>query len=280
MDIWIIRDGEKIGPIHDFEIRRKIEAGELPATTPAWHEGLAAWRPLIEIELFTREFERPETPPPVPAQEVGRAATPPPLPQQTFYIRRFWARWLDLTIFSGLWWLGMWLARQDIEATLLNPWVMFLQYVPWFAFEAYLLHKFATTPGKWLMGLHVINQNGSYLDLGESIRRCLRVMFTGIGFGWSILALFCQALSLFTARRLGSTLWDYTGGHQVTTSALNPFRVVALVFLFAGALQLQLIVISPYLFKMAVEKYPEFKEQLEKDPPWHLPIRSKEIPSK
>ena len=83
---------------------------------------------------------------------------------------------------------------------------------------------------------------------------------------------------MFTARRLGSTLWDYTGGHQVTAGALNPFRIVALVFLFAGALQLQLIVISPYLFKMAGEKYPEFKEQLEKDPPWHLPMRSKETP--
>ena len=59
MDIWIILDGEKIGPIHDFEIRRKIEAGELSATTPAWHEGLAAWKPLVEIELFTRAAEYP-----------------------------------------------------------------------------------------------------------------------------------------------------------------------------------------------------------------------------
>ena len=34
MDIWIIQDGEKTGPLHDCEIRRKIETGELPASTP------------------------------------------------------------------------------------------------------------------------------------------------------------------------------------------------------------------------------------------------------
>ena len=35
MDIWIIQDGEKIGPIHDYEIRSRIGKGELPPTTPA-----------------------------------------------------------------------------------------------------------------------------------------------------------------------------------------------------------------------------------------------------
>lgn len=280
MDIWIIRDGEKVGPIHDFEVRRKIEAGELPATTPAWHEGLDAWKPLKEIELFTREFELTE-PPSEPSSiypENGRSPETTAPPQETFYIRRFWARWFDLSLFSGLWWLGMWAARQDIEATLLNQWILFLQYVPWFALEALLIHKFATTPGKWLLGLRVKNKDDSNLELGESTRRCLRVMFTGVGFGWSILAVFCQALSLFTAKRLGSTLWDYTGGHQVTASPLNPFRLIALIFLFAGALHLQMIVVSPYIYKMAGERYPDYKEEFDKNIPWHLPVRSKPTP--
>ena len=67
MDIWIIQNGEKIGPLHDFEIRRKIETGELPRETPAWHEGLAGWKSLAEIEVFSREFElaaKPSTPTP------------------------------------------------------------------------------------------------------------------------------------------------------------------------------------------------------------------------
>jgi hypothetical protein len=101
-------------------------------------------------------------------------------------------------------------------------------------------------------------------------------MFSGVGFGWGLLAVFCQALSLFTAKRLGAPLWDHSGGHQVIASPLSPFRLVALVVLFAGALQLQMIVVSPYLFEMAGKSFPSLKEQYEKNPPWHLPERSKE----
>jgi uncharacterized RDD family membrane protein YckC len=273
MDVWIIRDGEKAGPIHDFEIRRKIETGELPATTPAWHEGLDGWKPLIDIDLFTREFELAAVPRP-PENPPGQIL-PPPLPQKTAYGRRFWARWFDLYLYSGFWWLGMWAVGQNIQAALLNPWLMFFQCVPWFALEALLIHKFGTTPGKWLLGLQVANNDGTPLDLAASIRRSLRVMFSGVGFGWGLLAVFCQALSLFTAKRLGAPLWDHSGGHQVIASPLSPARLVALVFLFAGALQLQMIVVSPYLFEMAGETFPFLKEQYERNPPWHLPEKPK-----
>ncbi|MES2922325.1 MAG: RDD family protein [Verrucomicrobiota bacterium] len=283
MDIWIIRDGEKVGPIHDFEVRRKIEDGELPASTPAWHEGLAAWKPLIEIEIFTREFEIAET-----AREEATvfaensplpdSSKPPPLPVTTYYGRRFWARWLDLTLYSGVWWICMWAARQDIEAALLNPWVMFLQYLPWFAIEPLLIHNFGTTPGKWLLNLDVVNLDGSRLDLPAAIRRSLRVMFTGVGFGWPFLALFCQALSIFTAKRLGTTLWDHAGGHRVNAGPLNPVRIVAMVALYVGALLLQIIVVSPYTFELNSKAYPWIKQRYSENPMWHLPKRSQRDP--
>ena len=152
-----------------------------------------------------------------------------PLPVRTFDVRRFWARWLDLSLYSGLWWIGMWAARQDIEAALLNPWVMFFQYLPWFVIEPLLLHYFGTTPGKWLLNLAVVNHDGSRLDLPAAIRRSLRVMFTGVGFGWIPLALFCHVLSIFTAKRLGTTLWDHAGGHRVIAGPLHPARVTAVV---------------------------------------------------
>lgn len=284
MDIWIIRNGEKLGPIHDFEVRRKIEDGELPADTPAWHEGLGAWRPLIEIDLFTREFELVDTPQKSAPQAEedflpSSRTTPPPLPAPTYYGRRFWARWFDLTLYSSLWWLAMWGARQNIEAVLFNPWIMFLQYVPWFAIEALLIHYVGTTPGKWLLGLHVVNKDDSRLTLAESIRRALRVLFIGIGFGWGPLSLFCQALSLFTAKRLGNPLWDHSGGHRVNVSPLNPFRAITLVFLFFGAAQLQMLVLPPVLNPALVEKMdqwlPGFKKEFESNPQWHLPDRSR-----
>ena len=278
MDIWIIRDGEKIGPIHDFEIRRKISNGEISATTPAWHQGLDAWRPVVEIDLFTREFELEINPGHLKEpQEISTPpeadTTPPPLPKRQDYFRRFWARWLDLSLYSGVWWLGMWAAGQDIEAAAANPWIIFFRYVPWFALEAVLLQHFATTPGKWLLGLEVVNLDGSRLDLNAAIQRAMRVLFSGIGFGFSYLMLFCQLLSLVIAKRIGTTLWDQSGGHQVTAKPVQPMRLLAVVLVFTVAMLIHLAVFMPYIVKQAEEQNPELKGAYEKVLQWSLPKR-------
>lgn len=280
MDVWIIRDGEKVGPIHDFEIRRKITSGELAADTPAWHEGVDAWKPLIEIDLFRREFGHVSPPEETDVFTAGDfpeddRQLPPPLPVQPAFIRRFWARWLDLTLYSGVWWLGMWAVGQNIEAAMFNPWIMFFHYVPWFAIEAVLIHRFTTTPGKWLLGLRVTNLDGSPLDLAASTWRSMRVLFSGIGFGFSYLAFFCQILSLVVAKRIGTTLWDHAGGHQVVSSPLHPVRLIAVVFVFFAAISMQMAVVFPYVIKDAGERNPEIKEYFEKNRPWGLPPRKR-----
>jgi uncharacterized RDD family membrane protein YckC len=268
MEIWIIRDGEKTGPLHDFEIRRQIEAGQLASTTPAWHEGQAEWQPLGEIDLFKREFELAAA---RPADPGDQRPQPPPLPQPTRYSRRFWARWLDLSLYSGLWWLGMWGASQNIEATLANPWIIFLRYIPWFVFETLLLQHFGTTPGKWLLGLSVSNLDGSRLNLAAATRRSGRVLFTGIGFGWSWLTIFCQALSLFTAEKLGNTVWDHVGGHRINFTPPSPFRLASFICLFFVAFGLHGFVFFPFAMKSAAEQNPQLKELLEKHPSWLPP---------
>ena len=277
MDIWIIQNGEKVGPIHDFDVRKKIEHGELPATTPAWHDGLAAWKPLVEIDLFAREFERPievrDSPSALPAEDDERPV-PPSLPDTPVLLRRFWARWFDLYLFAGVWWIVLWATGRDIEATLTNPWVMLFQYVPWFVLETLLLHRFATTPGKWLLGLKVVNHNGTRLDLADASRRSARVLFIGLGFGWGPLSLVCQILAFFNAKHLGRPLWDHAGGHRVTAVPLNPLRITGYVLVLFAALQLQMIVVAPYVFDAAGKAFPSLKEQFDRNPPWHLPKNS------
>lgn len=279
MEVWFIRDGEKVGPVHDYEIRQKITSGELESTTPAWHEGVDAWKPLVEIDLFRREFElktKADEPEPDETEELPPepSKSPPPLPAEPVFIRRFWARWLDLTLYSAVWWLGMWAVGQNIEAALINPWIMFFHYMPWFAIEAFLIQRFATTPGKWLLGIRVVNLDGSHLDLAASTRRAMRVLFTGIGFGFSYLAVFCQVLSLVVSKRIGTTLWDHTGSHQVIASPIQPVRVSLVVIGFFIAMFLQFIVLLPYLIEDASEKNPDLKEYFEKHQPWSLPKRN------
>ncbi|MEO7101036.1 MAG: RDD family protein [Luteolibacter sp.] len=277
MDIWIIRNGEKTGPIHDYEVRHKIEDGQLDPATPAWHEGLPAWLPLGEIDLFKREFQLappPSEPPALPGMPPNAPSGQPPLPQPSVLGRRFWARWLDLSLYSGIWWILMWASGRDILGTLSNAWVLFPRFIPWFVLEIFLIHYFGTTPGKWLLSLRVTNLDGTKLNLSDATRRSARIIFTGIGFGWGVLCLFCQLLSFFTTKRLGTPLWDHAGGHQVVPQPLRPTRVVTLVFLFVFAIILQMVVVMPYLVEAAAADSPELKELLEKNPIWHLPKRS------
>jgi uncharacterized RDD family membrane protein YckC len=274
MDVWIIENGEKSGPLPDFEVRSRIRAGVLTGETPAWHDGLADWRPLADIPLFARDFETPEE---SPTQDEPysppQSPTPPPLPDQSspHLIRRFWARWFDLYLYSGFWWLGMWAAGRDIGAVLQNVWLILFQYLPWFAIEAYLVHRFGTTPGKWLLGIRVRNNDGSPLALGTATRRSMRVLFLGIGLGWGILALLCQLMAFFTTRRLGKPLWDMAGGHSLETTPLHPVKIAAYVVGLFIALQMQMIVVAPYVTEQIRETFPALREQIEKNPPWHLP---------
>lgn len=278
MDIWLIQNGEKKGPFHDFEIRGKIENRELDPSTPAWHEGLAEWMPLHKISLFESAFRRAEEEiiPPTSAQSPQDG--PPPVPStpaipSAFPFRRFWARWLDLYLFAALWWMIMWAVGRDIEATLRNQWIMLFLYVPWFVAETFLLHRFGTTPGKWLLGLKVVNEDGSLLSLAAATRRSSRVLFLGIGFGWDLISLICQIIAFVVTKKLGRPLWDQAGGHIVTATPLRPARILVYVFSIFAALQLRAIVLVPYLMEEASKNSPELKEFFEKHPPWHLPKR-------
>lgn len=277
MEIWVIQDGDKRGPLPDFEVRRRISSGEFTGDTPAWHEGLDGWKRLSDIPLFEREFrmpfEEPEDEPYIPPHADNGPPAVPPLPEKPAFVRRFWARWFDLYAYSGLWWLALWAVGQDIGATLTNPWIILGQYVPWFAIETLLIHRFGTTPGKWLLGLHVANNDGSRLTLAEATRRSSRVLFIGIGMGWGLVAVICQLIALFTSRRFGRPIWDHAGGHRMEAGPLHPIRISCYVVLLFAALQLQMIVVAPYVMENAAKTFPALKEQLEKNPPWHLPKR-------
>jgi uncharacterized RDD family membrane protein YckC len=289
MEIWIIRDGIKTGPFPDYEIRHRIESGAIDAGTMVWHEGLESWTPISEVPLYGQHIRSLAAAAPGPPVAMGDrdpgvgeepthaagddliAATP--LPYRPGFIRRFWARWLDLHVYGAVWWLGLWFAGRDIGESMMNPWLIFTLYVPWFVLEAWLIHRFRVTPGKWLLGIRVLNEDGSNLTLRQAHWRSMRVLTIGIGLGFSFLAVFCQGLSLVTARRLGRPVWDHLGGHQVAGEPLKGWRVVLTVMGFFAAAQLQFAVTGPYEIERAGERFPQIKEHFEKNPPWHLPRR-------
>jgi len=293
MEVWLIQNGNKFGPIHDYVIRERITTGDLGADDFVWHEGLAGWTRLGEIELFCGDLERVEDrlveidtfkdkSKDVDAgasvgeedstlKQENRPALNDKKPRHL--VRRFWARWLDLMAYTAVWWLLMYWLGRDIGAAIRNPWIQLSIYIPWFMVEAWMIQKFGTTPGKWLLGLKVRNDDHSLLTLKAAIWRSIRVMITGVGFGWGLLAVLCQAMSWFTTKRIGRPVWDFLGGHQVIVKPLNGFKVAAVVVLFLISLQLQMAVRGPHEQEIILESYPSWEKFFKDGNPWYFPVK-------
>lgn len=278
MEIWLIQNGVKTGPFQDYEIRNRIADGQIEIDQFAWHEGLPGWVKLREIDLFRDDLERAQRDKKDSFEYVGPVdqMRPPDvvsLSGKRHLARRFWARWLDLMVYTAIWWLLMYVAGRDIGAIILNPWMQLSIYLPWFMIEAWLLHRFGTTPGKWLLGIRVVNDDDTTLTLKSSIWRSVRVWIAGIGFGWGLLSVLCQAMSWFTARRIGKPVWDYMGKHKITVAPMSAFKIITFVLLFFTAMQLQTAVRFPHEKEIILKQYPDFREFFEKGEPWHLPMK-------
>lgn len=57
MNIWLLTDGKKNGPHHDFEVRSMINNKDLEPEVMAWHEGMGEWKMLGEMPLFEDQFQ-------------------------------------------------------------------------------------------------------------------------------------------------------------------------------------------------------------------------------
>jgi uncharacterized RDD family membrane protein YckC len=278
MEIWLIQNGVKTGPFQDYEIRNRIADGQIETDQFAWHEGLPGWVKLGEIDLFRDDLERAQRDKKGSFEYVGPVdqMSPPDvvsLSRKRHLARRFWARWLDLMVYTAIWWLLMYVAGRDIGAIILNPWMQLSIYLPWFMIEAWLLHRFGATPGKWLLGIRVVNDDDTTLTLKSSIWRSVRVWIAGIGFGWGLLSVLCQAMSWFTARRIGKPVWDYMGKHKITVVPMSAFKIIILVLLFFTAMQLQTAVRFPHEKEIILKQYPDSRAFFQKGEPWYFPVK-------
>ena len=280
MNVWILIDGEKSGPWADYEVRRRIAEGVYGRDTMGWHEGCREWTPLGKMTLFEREFTGDEEQRVVAGEgEGGRESEVERRKDMegagwsggVYWLRRFWARWLDLHLYAGVWWLGLYFSGVNVGAVLGNVWMMLLLYLPWVPVEAWLISRFQTTPGKWFAGVRIMGKDGANLDFAVSLRRAVRVYFLGIGMGWGVVSLICQGLACFTVRRTGLALWDRDGTHVVLGVPWKVSRSFVVMAAYVLVTQMQWMVIAPYFLEDLAKRHPEWHEWMHKNPPKHLP---------
>lgn len=103
-------------------------------------------------------------------------------PKQHMLWQRFFARYLDVTLYHAFWvallpLLGYDLFRNRNGGAML---VQVLSLLTMFFLEPLLLHAFAATPGKWLFGMRVTDCDGRKLTYEAAINRTAFVFWYGI----------------------------------------------------------------------------------------------------
>ena len=229
MDFWLIQEGGKTGPFRDYEIRERIEEGELARDDKVWHEGADGWVSLGDLDLFRSSFEDPEE---------AVVVEPPPLPNRPRPIIRFWARWFDFHLYGALVFGAMHVFEVDLRAALESPMFHVTWLLPWLMLEAIALHLWKTTPGKWLLAIEVQKPGGERLILGEALLRGFRVYVLGLGMMLWIFPLIGQAFGLWYTLRFGESAWDRLAGNEARVGKQTGPRVAAFILLFLTVMML------------------------------------------
>lgn len=112
-------------------------------------------------------------------------------PKQHMLWQRFFARYLDVTLYHAFWVTllplpGYNLFRNRNGGAML---VQVLSLLTMFFLEPLLLHIFAATPGKWLFGLRVTDGDGGKLTYEAALNRTAFVFWYGIRLNLPVLRL-------------------------------------------------------------------------------------------
>lgn len=183
--------------------------------------------------------------------------------QGQFPWRRFFARSLDLTIYSTIFEtiaaLGF---RINILETgfIYNVISILLTLVFMIFVEAFLLSRFGTTPGKCIFGIKVTTKDGHNITFIEGLERTFGVIRYGLGFQIPFYDLYRQYKSYQDCRDGWQLEWDRD--FQITLQDKKKLRIV--LFLAVNAILIllslgvyQLSTLSVHRGELTVEEFCE-----------------------
>lgn len=279
MRAWIIQNGEKKGPFDIAHVVRKLQSGEWDGATYGWVEGMKEWQPLSSIPEFAQAAllnQRNEAS--VAAnQDIATSGSTQPVTSQpskhevtVMLIRRFFARWFDLLLWSSLYMCAMHLSGADLKQMMMNFWFNYLMMIVWITVESAMIHVWGATPGKWLLGLRVSRADGDALPVGLSLLRSIRVYLMGMGMSHPILLPLCHGFSWWFVRKNGSALWDGASGIRVSIRSISPWRWLAFSFAAFMVMNVSGMILESVSRELFRELFPEQAQWLDSSQPTTL----------
>lgn len=133
------------------------------------------------------------------------------LPQVYYPWRRFFARGLDLTLYSTLWSLFIFYAF-DVNLISRAPSLRLVDelmaMLMMLLIEPFLLHQFRTTPGKAVFGLSLESLDGQKLTIAEGFKRTWGVILKGMALGIPLVNILTHLISYQRCRQGEPQPWD------------------------------------------------------------------------
>jgi len=252
MEIFIGLNGAKVGPLTLFQIRQKLENGEIGPDTLGWMRGEDGWKPLKEIPVILEliqemeqaklDAELQKDPGPVPEREGTVAQR---MPSHSF--ARFAARMFDIMLVQVI--ITAIVGLPELEAkggfmewTKPTPETMnysvrlFLIHTGsvllWHFLEVFSLSMFGTTPGKALFRLRVQMPNGQNLPFHLSLARSVLVWVFGMGLGVDPIHYIANLLAYLRVQRRGIAVWDGWLGTEILQGPVTRERMLIVMILF------------------------------------------------
>lgn len=249
MRIFLAENSQKTGPFDPWEVRGRLERGEITPEMLGWHEGCETWvrlKDLPALGMLDRPDDHMPPPLPLPDEATGKSRELNPasgsqadllypdgeLPRPW---SRFLARFMDMLIWLTLCVAFLRLAGQPIVAFLLSPLQMLLAHALMVVPEAICLSVFGTTPGKALLGLRVQAKGGDGLPAAAlAWKRSLLVFAIGNAFYYSFVAVAAWVYHYIGLMRDSSTWWDRQLGLQVRGAPIRSIQIVRFVLFFTA----------------------------------------------
>ena len=186
-DIRALQAGEdSLGQV----LERQLSA--LSAQRSELDEALRVCRALREAKVDYRDLPAQQYLDSFGREPRAAVAKEDRLPRVQAPVRRFFARELDLFLYSALW--GAFLAlvcnvgvrsHRGLLALLDLAVPLLLMLVT----EPLLLHVWGTTPGKWLLGLSVTDPEGGLLPYSDGLSRTGQIIVRGMGLRIPVISL-------------------------------------------------------------------------------------------
>ncbi|MEQ8174630.1 MAG: RDD family protein [Syntrophomonadaceae bacterium] len=162
---------------------------------------------------------------------------------------RFWAKIIDLY----LWWMFCCLVIYGlINITGTSPYIIKDKELAiglaimtlWIFYEAALLHRFSTTPGKWLLNTRVVPVKTKASTYRTAVFRSFRSTTEGLAVTIPLISILTALMAMKKLINQGSTTWDRRYGFRVVHQKLSILKLLIAVILFFAFLFIAAFVLS------------------------------------